>query len=1155
MVSLEERPVNALQSALTLRIVQPGFPERTETLQQAKYTVGSSERCQIHLPSTQVKPLHCLIVQNESEAIVTRWAAGVLLNGQEFTSSPLAPGDCLSFGEVEINVHADSEQPLPDSSPIAVPDVQISREEKPEQISEFGQKDTTAEQTRLVPEHAASSKAGDSSTPLDASKAVGLSKSPESSEELDRIKEANRRSRSRCRSLIQSLRQLKAQASTMEGRVDELRSKCEASGLEREHLQSELKQIQERLSAEKQNSSTEMDRLIGELNNAFEKAEHAEQTVAQQSATLDALQSQLASLQQQCEELESVRAAGELQRNKLAQAVADRDRQLETLQDEFNRIRSEESTSVDKLRTATDRIETLAAELERLKAERDELAETRSNYQLREMEWEQAVSERELALEGIQKEKNSLLQQIEAGASEIATRANDLTALKAELEAVRREKEDLESVRNLQNTTIQELEKEVSLRDERLTEKENECESLTEFLQSFEQGAFEQTEEKNRLATELEGVKAECEGLQRTSSEQLEGLRSLEAEVSERNEQISLLNSELSTTLEKQKSLELRATESVDQCEKLSADLDQLRIYYQQLSAERDVLLQEKEDLHAAQLEKQTDLETLKTQLDEANKKCVELKEVLLSEATSNERLQVELAQMKDQYEVLESQTSEEISLRQDAQQKLVQGKQQSELFVADLQSVKAELKRVEQERNQLQIELAEAQEQIATLSYELEANVNLGESEPTEESKSEFAPMEDNGASETAPEAYRDEVEFAGEAEFAGTEFAGEVEPEGEAISMPAPSELESSPQAQDSLEGEPQQTIEAPNTDSLELVSELEQASEIEEVPEIGEVLEAEEEAEKRRAEPESSLEPSDVLESELHEATSLEEPLSQDLRNSPAPDYFAAPQRTEEENFEPTSYIEQYQKLMHETEGTAVPQSESVSPGPIPTPAIDSIPVDGGEDTEDVALEAYMANLMKRMRGESNKEVPTPVSTEKASGQDADPLATVDRMVHQVAGNKEESQAVESPSESKPSKPLNLESLRTASAKPELPTDLNALRELANTSARKAIARHHKRRHFEKTVGSLVVCVVAIGIGLYTMLTSQTMLTLQFFGGALAAIVGAFGGGKLLRLVVEAIRERAWEVDTPDEIPLDTGPLPIDGVESLHFEGSPQ
>jgi hypothetical protein len=76
--------------------------ERVVALSTGKWTVGSSPQCQIQLPTTDVRPLQCLILLEANAATVTRWASGVQLNGREFSKSPLEDGDRLRVGSWEI---------------------------------------------------------------------------------------------------------------------------------------------------------------------------------------------------------------------------------------------------------------------------------------------------------------------------------------------------------------------------------------------------------------------------------------------------------------------------------------------------------------------------------------------------------------------------------------------------------------------------------------------------------------------------------------------------------------------------------------------------------------------------------------------------------------------------------------------------------------------------------------------------------------------------------------------------------------------------------------------------------------------------------------------------------------------------------------------
>ena len=120
-----------------LRLRCDGEPhERTVSLSTGKFTVGSSPQCQIHLPTADVRPLQCLIALEASAASVTRWAAGVQLNGRDFSKAALQDGDQLTIGSWEIEFDQDGDsppnpQPSNDNRP-GPPAVELSPEVEPQ---------------------------------------------------------------------------------------------------------------------------------------------------------------------------------------------------------------------------------------------------------------------------------------------------------------------------------------------------------------------------------------------------------------------------------------------------------------------------------------------------------------------------------------------------------------------------------------------------------------------------------------------------------------------------------------------------------------------------------------------------------------------------------------------------------------------------------------------------------------------------------------------------------------------------------------------------------------------------------------------------------------------------------------------------------------
>src|SRR5690606_7944680 len=125
VLTLPTAPVAAsagLPAGSVLHLRRRGAPDvRTIPLAADKLTIGSSPRCQVRLPAAEAQPLQCLLTLEAGAATVTRWAAGVLLNGREFTKAPISSGDRLAIGEWEIGINGFGAEPGPASARASVP--------------------------------------------------------------------------------------------------------------------------------------------------------------------------------------------------------------------------------------------------------------------------------------------------------------------------------------------------------------------------------------------------------------------------------------------------------------------------------------------------------------------------------------------------------------------------------------------------------------------------------------------------------------------------------------------------------------------------------------------------------------------------------------------------------------------------------------------------------------------------------------------------------------------------------------------------------------------------------------------------------------------------------------------------------------------------
>ena len=500
-------PSSALATgAASLRIVQPGVAERLMPLPTGKCTVGSSDRCQVHLTDAQVRPLHCLIVHESSETLVTRWAPGVLLNGQEFATSAFEAGDCLQIGDVQLFFVA---------------------EEMSEVVTETKEPQDLPEVTPVAATFATASNAFAMPAPVSVPQAAAVSdasvtSSLESDRLVGRLKTANEGARQRCRKLVGSLRTMRTEASSFDQRIDELQQELSVAIVEREQIFSQLSQLQTETGEQNSQSSEEVDRLISELTAAYEKSSAAETALAEHVEQAGQLKMELASLQGQREQWEQVRTAGELQRSKLAEALADRERSIETLQAEIDQAR-EASSHVEANRTEqTAALESLQAELEGLRSEREHLvaAQAESNQRAQDAEQRQADSEQNLSVFQLELEKFQITSR--QAEQELFESKSALENLQAEFNPLAAERDELVSKRTESQLREQGWEHELASRDSQIENLAGEIEQLRTTIAEVNQEAASQVAQVGNFEQQLGALTTERDQLLAAQGEQVE---------------------------------------------------------------------------------------------------------------------------------------------------------------------------------------------------------------------------------------------------------------------------------------------------------------------------------------------------------------------------------------------------------------------------------------------------------------------------------------------------------------------------------------------------------------------------------------------------------------------------------------------------------
>jgi hypothetical protein len=350
--------------ATVLRVSRRGEePVRTVPLTAGKCTVGSSPQCQVCLPSPEVRPLQCLITLKSNVATVTRWAAGVKLNGQEFSKAELTDGDRLTIGDWALEI--EHGEPVPEEDSAAFDDEALSiettldslQEQTLDEASEWDEPQVAAveslqetvtapifdwpiayEATPIVDEGAPvvvdEWPIIDEATPVEATPAAPancLSSHAFADSLVLQLWTANDRARRRAKMLITGLRAARFQAdalaadlSAIETELDLARAAYDSHLGNDERLQQELaKQHEERVTP-----------LLEEIASLQSELEQAQADISRQTAAYETLTGELAALQVTAK-TPTVDPALATRAEELEAAVAAQSQELEQLASEL----------------------------------------------------------------------------------------------------------------------------------------------------------------------------------------------------------------------------------------------------------------------------------------------------------------------------------------------------------------------------------------------------------------------------------------------------------------------------------------------------------------------------------------------------------------------------------------------------------------------------------------------------------------------------------------------------------------------------------------------------------------------------------------------------------------------------------------------------
>jgi hypothetical protein len=199
------------------------------------------------------------------------------------------------------------------------------------------------------------------------------------------------------------------------------------------------------------------------------------------------------------------------------------------------------------------------------------------------------------------------------------------------------------------------------------------------------------------------------------------------------------------------------------------------------------------------------------------------------------------------------------------------------------------------------------------------------------------------------------------------------------------------------------------------------------------------------------------------------------------------------------------------------------------------------------EEESIEEYMAKLLQRVRGDAAGQ-PASQSAAALAKRTTEPHAAT----YGIAPAAE--RPLNDPSypsllqpESQPSSaPLADDEYKPMRQAVEHPAKLQELRQLANQTARRAIAVHATNTYRQSALTKVIVSVLALMTGAWLMLQSPAWRDVQFISACLLILIAAYWSGQTLHTFFASIR--AGHYDGPDaeweaEAGLRSSPLPID------------
>lgn len=186
----------------------------------------------------------------------------------------------------------------------------------------------------------------------------------------------------------------------------------------------------------------------------------------------------------------------------------------------------------------------------------------------------------------------------------------------------------------------------------------------------------------------------------------------------------------------------------------------------------------------------------------------------------------------------------------------------------------------------------------------------------------------------------------------------------------------------------------------------------------------------------------------------------------------------------------------------------------------------------EAEEESIEEYMQRLLQRVRSGPNSVPASVASINRKSSLPSIPKRATelpDVSVDSPISNLSQSIPEVSPASTPLSRPFTSLPPRAANRAPEAKADLDALRELANSNARRAIKRSDKRRNSTDLLVNVAVCAFSLACGLALLVMNGFRINVTFLGMTSAFLVSILWGVDSVRTYLTMLREQREGVST--------------------------